>query len=106
MAETREQGESRTPPIERAPAAELPDAWALASPDHYAQFEARQSARLYADYQQAADSELPKLRAALEAGRASGVSAEQLAMGEEKLRRLQAARDQAAALLAQQRPAK
>jgi hypothetical protein len=102
MAEAREQGDPRTPPIERAPAAALPDAWALASPDHYAQFEAQQSARLYAAYQQAAEVEIPKLQAAINAARASGLSAEQLAVGEEKLWRLQAARDQAAALLGQQ----
>ena len=47
----------------------------------------------------AADAELPKLRAAIEAARSQGMPPEQIAVGEEKLRQLQAARDMAANLL-------
>ena len=38
MANTREHGDARTPPIERTPEREAPDTWTMADPDRYAQY--------------------------------------------------------------------
>lgn len=101
MADTRERGDPRTPPIERAPQEPGPDAWTLQSSDRYAQYEAKRNERLYSAYQQAADAELPRMRAAIAEGKARGLPAEQIAQGEEKLKRLQQARNEAARLQAE-----
>ena len=106
MADTREHGDARTPPIERAQERDAPDAWTMADPDRYAQYEAGQNAKLYGQYVNAADAELPKLRAAIEAARNQGMAPEQIAVGEEKLRQLTAARETAASLLDAQRSKK
>ncbi|MBV8656827.1 MAG: hypothetical protein JO142_03280 [Burkholderiales bacterium] len=99
MADTRERGDARTPPIEHTPDREAPDAWTMQDPDRYAQYEAGQNAKIYGQYVSAADAELPKLRAAIEAARNQGMVPEQIAVGEEKLRQLTAAREMAASLL-------
>ncbi len=70
----------------------------LADPKLYAQFEARQEIRLKKAFVAAVDAEMPQLQADIAKAKAMGLSKEQIAEGEEKLRRRQAMRDQ---LLAQ-----
>ncbi|HEX5361761.1 MAG TPA: hypothetical protein VFW49_11890 [Fluviicoccus sp.] len=66
----------------------------LADPKLYAQFEARQNMRLYKGYVAAAETEIPRLQQDIAKAKAMGLSKEQIAEGEEKLRRIQAMRDQ------------
>lgn len=77
----------------------------IADPKLYAQFEARQNMRLYKGYVNAAETEIPKLqqdvakaKALLQSDPAKakqmGMTAEEIAKGEEKVRRIQAMRDQ------------
>lgn len=66
----------------------------LADPKLYAMFEARQNMRLYKAYVAAADTEIPRLQQDIAKAKAMGLSKEQIAEGEEKLRRIQAMRDQ------------
>jgi len=75
-----------------APDAATPEE--LADPEAYQRYEARQNLRVYRDYVKAADTELPKLRAQVSAGRAGGLTPEQLREGEEKLRRIEDMRNQ------------
>lgn len=93
MAEARLNGDPRTPPLQRSAEQEAPTAEELADPDKYKQYEARQSKKLYAAYIQASDSEVPKLKQLIERGKAEGVSAEEIAQAEEKVRRIQQMRD-------------
>ncbi len=98
LEQAREQGDARMPPVRRdAAPADLPSAAELADPKAYQQYEARQNQRVYRAYLQAADSEIPRLQDDIARARATGLSPEELAQGEEKLRRIQAMRDQLAA---------
>lgn len=95
MAEAREKGDPRTPPIARAPETETPPTAAeLADPQLYQRYEQRQNSKAYADYVKATDAQIPLLQQQLAEARQQGISPEQLAVGEEKLRRMQAMRDQ------------
>lgn len=90
MAEARENGDARTPPIQRdAEARSAPTAAELADPRAYQQYENNQHARLLGNFVAAAATELPKLQADLERGRAAGIPQEQLAKVEEKIARIQ-----------------
>lgn len=66
----------------------------LADPKLYAQYEARQNMRLYKAYVAAAETEIPRLQQDIAKAKAMGLTKEQIAEGEEKLRRIQAMRDQ------------
>lgn len=66
----------------------------LADPKLYAQYEARQNMRMYKAYVSAAENEIPRLQQDIAKAKAMGLSKEQIAEGEEKLRRIQAMRDQ------------
>lgn len=94
MAETREHGDPRTPPIEMTPAREKPTPAELADPKQYAQYEARQNAKLYKAYVASADKEVPALQADIERAKKEGFSPEQIKVVEEKVRRIQEMRDQ------------
>ncbi len=94
MGSAREHGDARQPQVQRDAPRELPTAQELADPAAYQRYEARQSQRLHRAYVQAADTEIPRLQQDIEQARAQGMSPEQLAEGEEKLRRIQAMRDQ------------
>lgn len=96
LEEARLHGDSRAPAVVRTPEAEKATAAELADPDAYARYEARQNQRLYKNYLKAADTEIPKLQADIAKARGMGMTPEQLAEGEEKLRRIQAMRDQLA----------
>lgn len=90
MAAARENGDPRTPPIERdAAERSAPTAAQLADPQAYQQYEEAQHTRLLGAYVAAAAVELPKLKADLERGRQAGIAPEQLAKVEEKIARIQ-----------------
>lgn len=95
MAQALEHGDPQAPavvrdtgPHEQATPAELAD------PAAYRRYQSRQNQRLYKQFVQAADAEIPKLQADIERARQAGLTPAQLAEGEEKLRRIQAMRDQ------------
>ncbi|MDP2228634.1 MAG: hypothetical protein Q8J78_14280 [Moraxellaceae bacterium] len=90
----RLQGDARAPAVVRSPEPEPPTPEELADPQAYQRYEARQNARLYRDYVKAADAEVPKLRQQISEAQAKGLSPEQLREGEEKLRRIEAMRQQ------------
>lgn len=94
MARAMEHGDPQAPRVVRDAPREAPTAAELADPKAYQQYEARQNQRLYSQYIKAADTEIPRLQADIERARAAGLPPEQIAEGEEKLRRIQAMRDQ------------
>lgn len=94
MQQALAKGDPSAPPVQREAPREAPSAAELADPKAYQAYEARQNQRLYNQYLKAADSEIPRLQADIERARAAGLSPEQIAEGEEKLRRIQAMRDQ------------
>ncbi|MES2918219.1 MAG: hypothetical protein V4729_06330 [Pseudomonadota bacterium] len=94
MQQALAKGDPAAPPVVREAPREAPSAAELADPKAYQRYEARQNQRLYNQYLKAADSEIPRLQADIERARAAGLTPEQLAEGEEKLRRIQAMRDQ------------
>lgn len=88
-------GDPRTPPIERSQsAADAPVAPNLDDHKAYQQYEAQQNTRLYAAYVQAAEEEIPRLRAAIARAREMGLSTDEIAIGEEKLRRITSMQEQ------------
>ena len=66
----------------------------MTDPEAYQRYEARQNERLYRAFVRSADNEIPRLRDQLSTGRQGGLTAEQMAEGEEKLRRIEAMRHQ------------
>jgi len=92
MADAREHGDPRTPPVvhdDHATQAQ-PSAEQLADPQAYRRFEQGRHARLLAAFADAARDEVPRLRADVERGRAAGVPEGELAKMEEKIRRIEA----------------
>lgn len=94
MAAAMERGDPQAPPVVRDVPREKATAAELADPEAYQRYEARQNQRLYKQFVTAADSEIPRLQADIERARKAGLPAAQIAEGEEKLRRIQAMRDQ------------
>jgi len=94
MAETREHGDPRTPPIDRTPDREMPTSAELNNPKAYAQYEARQNAIVYKAYVASADKEIPALQSDVERAKKEGISPEQIKVVEEKMRRIQQMRDE------------
>lgn len=94
MSHAREHGDPAAPPVVREVPPEAATAAELADPKAYQRYEARQNERLYNQYVKAADNEIPRLQADIARARAAGLPPEQIAEGEEKLRRIQAMRDQ------------
>ena len=98
LADARESGDERAPPIVRSTAAETATPAELADPQAYGRYEVRQHQRLLAAFVREAEQSLPRLQADIERGRAAGINPQQLAQAEEKARRIAAMR---ADLLAQ-----
>ena len=95
LRQSRLHGDPRTPPIARRETErEMPTEEELADPELYLQYEARQQQKVYASFVQASEKKIADLEAMIERGKQEGVTPEQLAEGEEKLRRLQEMRDQ------------
>jgi len=99
MAQSRQAGDERTPPIQGTAPAEHSDTSLLADHDAYAAYQQAQKQRLAAAYVQAAAPELSNLQADLERGREAGIPPEQLARVAEKIRRIEQQRQAAAATL-------
>jgi hypothetical protein len=100
LAQARESGDPRTPPIQRDAPAAHPSAAVLADPDAYAAYQLAQKQRLAAAYSRAAVPELARLQADLEQGREAGIGPEELAKVAEKIRRIEQQRKAADAMLA------
>lgn len=94
LNEARLHGDARAPMVVRDAPQPSPSAAELADPEAYQHYEQRQNQRLHKAYVQAADSEIPKLQQDIARARNAGLSEEQIREGEEKLRRIQAMRDQ------------
>ena len=93
MADARVNGDPRTPPLHRAaPEAQTP-VWQLSDHEGHLRRELDEHRAIQQAFVEAANAELPKLEQWLALGRAQGVSAEQLAVAEEKIRRLKAQRE-------------
>ncbi len=99
MALARQQGDPRSPPIKRrADTSEPPKQADLANGDAFNAYEQRMSTKTYQNFIQAADTEIPKIQAQIQQGQSMGISPDRLAVGVEKLQRMQNMRAQ---LLAQ-----
>lgn len=94
LLQSRLHGDARAPAVVRSAEREPPTAAELATPEAYQRYEARQNERLYRSYVKAADGEIPKLQEQIAKGKAQGLTPEQIAEGEEKLRRIEAMRNQ------------
>lgn len=95
LRQSRLEGDARSPSVVRSTVTrEEPTAAELADPDAYQRYEARQNERLYRSYVKAADAEIPKLQEQLSKGKQGGLTPEQIAEGEEKLRRIEEMRNQ------------
>ena len=93
MAEAREHGDDRAPPIERPlPESQdpAPTAWDLSDPARYREYELRGQRRLRAEYLMAVEEELPKWKALLAQARATGAPPAAIAEAEDKIRHLEA----------------
>lgn len=87
LAQARINGDPRTPPIasERTPDI-LATAADKADAKSYARFEQGQHERMLASFVDAANTNLPKMRADIERARAMGIPEDQIAVGLEKVR--------------------
>lgn len=94
MAETREHGDPRMPPLDRTPDREMPTSAELNDSKEYAQYEVRQNDKVYKAYVASADKEIPALQSDIERAKKEGISPEQIKVVEEKVRRIQEMRDQ------------
>lgn len=95
LRESRLAGDDRAPAIVRDEGRrEAPTAAELSDPEAYQRYEARQNERLYRSYIKAAETEVPKLQEQLAKGKQGGLTPEQIAEGEEKLRRIEEMRNQ------------
>lgn len=91
----REQGDSRAPPIGGNGATEeRPTDDELDDPALYLQYETRQQRQLYRGYVQASDEKIRTLKSMVERARAEGMDPEEIAVGEEKIRRIQAMKEE------------
>ena len=95
MKEAYEHGDPSAPPVVRDTVQrEAPTSAELADPKAYQRYEARQNQHLYGEYVKAAGTEIPRLQADIDRARAAGLPPEEIAKGEEKLRRIQAMKEQ------------
>lgn len=94
LRQSRESGDVRAPAVIRSPEREAPTAAELADPEAYQRYESRQNERLYRSYVKSAEGEVSRLQDQITKGRQGGLSPEQIAEGEEKLRRIEAMRNQ------------
>lgn len=94
MSAARLKGDPTVPPVSHSPQGEAATAAELADPKAYQRYEARQNQRIYDSYVKAAAVEIPRLQQDIARARREGISEEEIRKGEEKLRRIQAMRDQ------------
>ncbi|MFL6657648.1 MAG: hypothetical protein ACJ8GW_06235 [Massilia sp.] len=90
MAQAREHGDDRAPPLQMPSAAVVaPTAAQLADPVAYKNYEQSQQARTLAAFASAAEAEIPKLRADVERARREGIAPEEIAKVDAKIARLE-----------------
>ncbi|AZP12440.1 hypothetical protein [Undibacterium parvum] len=90
LLDTR-NGDPRSPPvIHNTAEPTLPSADELADPKAYQQYEARQNMRLYSSFIDAAQTEVPRLKADVARAREVGIAAADISKVEEKIKRIEA----------------
>ena len=89
LAQAREAGDARTPPIQRDEPVEAVDPAILEDHKAYAANEFAQKQRLAAAYVRAAEPELERLQSDLDRGRAAGIPQAELDKVAEKIRRIE-----------------
>jgi hypothetical protein len=94
LAQAREHGDDRAPPLQVPSGAVLgPTPAQLADPAAYRGYEQGQQARTLAAFASAADEEIPRLRADVERARAAGIAPGEIAKVEAKIARLERLRN-------------
>ena len=83
------EGESRTPPIVRREAEEVPSQSVLNDPDQYLKFQSKQRQKLFVSYAKAAKPKIDKLKRLVAEGEAGGISEEKLQEGRMKIQKLE-----------------
>jgi hypothetical protein len=93
MSQARQAGDPRAPVLSPSLDRVLPTADELADYDAYASYEQRQSQAVYREYIKAAGLKADFLRDMIAKAKQDGLSEEQIAEGEEKLRRIESMRE-------------
>jgi hypothetical protein len=86
MRQARLEGDSRTPNLAPNHEREKPSEEELGDHDQYVEYERRQQKRVYRAYVEASKIKTARLRSMIEQGKAEGVSAEEIAFAEDKIR--------------------
>lgn len=94
MSAARVKGDPSAPPVMHESQGEVATAAELADPKAYQRYESRQNQRVYDAYIKAAATEIPRLQDDIARARREGIPEDEIRKGEEKLRRIQAMRDQ------------
>lgn len=94
MAQAREQGDARTPPIVRATPRQMPTADELADDDLYQKYEKRQEMRLYRAYIEASAAKIALIESHIEQARAGGISEEEIEFAKKKMEGIRAQSEQ------------
>lgn len=100
MQKARLEGDSRAPNLVEHHARETPTAEELEDHEQYLEYERRQQKRVYRAYVEASKIKTTQLRNMIEQGKAEGVSAEDIAFAEKKIRGI----EEMAATLQQEHP--
>jgi hypothetical protein len=86
MRQARLEGDSRAPKLGEHHQRETPTEEELGDHEQYLEYERRQQKRVYRAYVDASKIKTAQLRSMIERGKAEGVSAEEIAFAEEKIR--------------------
>lgn len=86
MRQARLEGDPRTPKLGEYHDREVPSEEELGDHEQYLEYERRQQKRVYRAYVDASKIKTTQLRSMIEKGKAEGVSAEEIAFAEEKIR--------------------
>jgi hypothetical protein len=86
LRQARLQGDPRAPKLSSHHERELPTAEELGDHEQYLEYERRQQKRVYRVYVEASKIKTARLRSMIEKGKAEGISDEEIAFAEEKIR--------------------
>ncbi|NRA24843.1 MAG: hypothetical protein HRU08_10305 [Oleispira sp.] len=86
LREARLKGDPRAPKLSQHHERELPTAEELGDHEQYIEYERRQQKRVYRAYVEASKIKTAQLRSMIEKGKAEGISDEEIAFAEEKIR--------------------
>ena len=100
MQKARIEGDSRAPNLGKYHARETPTVEELDDHEQYLEYERRQQKRVYRAYIEASKIKTAQLRNMIEQGKAEGISAEDIAFAEDKIRGI----EEMAATLQQEHP--